>query len=75
METVVEEVAGDRPRRGARGELGWRAANAASDTYSHVVIRTPRLAHRFALRHAPGVAAAMMRARGWLREQRWYRGP
>ncbi len=75
VETVVEEVAGDRPRRGARGELGWRAANAASDTYSHVVIRTPRLAHRFALRHAPGVAAAMMRARGWLREQRWYRGP
>ena len=26
VETVVEEVAGDRPRRGSRGELAWRAA-------------------------------------------------
>ena len=75
VETVVEEVAGDRTRRGARSERVWRAANAASDSYSYVVIRTPRLAHRFALRYAPWLAEAMTRARGWLRERPWYRGP
>jgi hypothetical protein len=75
VETVVEEAAGGRPRRGSRGELAWRAANAASGAYSNVVIRTPRLAHRFAERHAPFVADGMVRARGWLREQPWYRGP
>jgi hypothetical protein len=75
VETVVEEAAGGRPRRASRGELAWRAANAASDAYSHVVVRTPRLAHRFAERHAPWVADGMVRARGWLREQSWYRGP
>jgi hypothetical protein len=75
VETVVEEVAGDRPRRASRGDFAWRAANAASDAYSAVVIRTPRLAHRFAARRAPWVADGMMRTRGWLREQPWYRGP
>jgi hypothetical protein len=75
VETVVEEVAGDRPRRGSRGERGWRAANATADGYSNVVIRTPRLAHRFASRHAPWLADLMMRARGWLRERPRYRGP
>ena len=61
VETVVEEVAGDRPRRGSRGERAWRAANATADGYSNVVIRTPRLAHRFALRHAPWLADLMTR--------------
>jgi hypothetical protein len=75
VETVVEEAAGGRPRRGARGELAWRAANAASDGYSAVVVRTPRLAHRFAERQAPWAATGMVRARGWLREQSWYKGP
>jgi hypothetical protein len=74
VETVVEEAAGDRPRRGSRGELAWRASNAASDGYSNVVIRTPRLAHRLAARHVPWVADGMTRTRGWLREQPWYRG-
>ena len=56
VETVVEEVAGERPRRGSRGELAWRAANAAADGYSNLVIRPPRLAHRYARRHAPWLA-------------------
>ena len=75
VETVVEEVAGDRPRRGSRGELAWRAANATADAYSNVVIRTPRLAYRFVSRRAPWLADVMRRTRGWLREQSWYRGP
>src|SRR6185437_1508029 len=41
VETVVEEVAGDRPLRGSRRERGWRLANATADSYSNVVIRTP----------------------------------
>jgi hypothetical protein len=75
VETVVEQVAGDRPRRGSRGELAWRAANATADAYSNVVIRTPRLAHRLAQRRAPWLAELMMRTRAWLRERPGYRGP
>jgi len=75
VETVVEEVAGERPRRGSRGELAWRAANAAADGYSNLVIRSPRLAHRYAKRHAPWLADGMERTRAWLIERPWHRGP
>jgi hypothetical protein len=75
VETVVEEVAGERPRRGSRGELAWRAANAAADGYSNLVIRSPRLAHRYARRHAPWLADGMERTRAWLSERPWHRGP
>ncbi len=75
VETVVEEVAGDRARRGSRGRLAWRAANAASDGYSALVIRAPRQAHLLAVNHAPWLVDPMLRTRGWLRDQSWYRGP
>jgi hypothetical protein len=70
VETVVEELAQGRPRRGRRSPSAWRALNAASDAYAGLRIRTPRRAYRAATRHAPWAAAAMLRGRDALRRAR-----
>ena len=76
VETVVEEVAGDRPRRGSRGELAWRAANAAADALQQRRHPRARGSPTASRRATPrGWPTAMVRTRGWLREQPWYRGP
>ena len=75
VETVVEEVARDRPRRGSRGELAWRAATARAGAYNKVLIRAPRLPYRIVSRRAPWLTDLMRRVRGWLRERPRYRGP
>ena len=69
VETVVDELAGGRARRGHRGAGSWRALNAASDAYAGLRIRTPRLAYRAALRHAPWAAEAMRQGRDALRRR------
>ena len=56
VESVVDELAGGRVRRGRRGAASWRTLNAASDAYAGLRIRTPRLAYRAAMRHAPWAA-------------------
>jgi hypothetical protein len=61
VETVVEEVAGDRPRRGSRSKLAWRAAQARADAHNNVVIRAPRFPYRFVSRHAPWLTDLMRR--------------
>jgi hypothetical protein len=63
VETVVEEVAGGRPRRGSRGKAAWRAAQARADAHNKVVIRAPRFPYRFVSRHAPWLTDLMRRMR------------
>jgi hypothetical protein len=67
VETVVDELAGGRVR-GGRGRP-WRSLNAISDAYAGLRIRTPRLAYRVAMRHAPWAADAMIRARDAMRRR------
>ncbi len=69
VESVVEELAGGRVRRGRRGATSWKTLNAASDAYAWLRIRTPRLAYRVALRHAPGIADVMARGRDAMRRR------
>jgi hypothetical protein len=70
VESVVDELAGGRVRRrGRRGASSWRTLNAASDAYSGLRIRAPRLAYRAAMRHAPWAAHAMLRGRDALRRR------
>ena len=69
VESVVDELAGGRVRRGRRAAASWRALNAASDAYAGLRIRTPRLAYRAAMRHAPWAADAMLRGRDAMRRR------
>ena len=70
VESVVDELAGGRVRSRRRAAASWRALNAASDAYSAVRIRPPRLAYRLATRHAPWVADAMSARAGTPCERR-----
>jgi hypothetical protein len=70
VETVVEEIAGDRPSRASRSQLGWRAAQARADAYNTVMIRAPRLPYRIASRRAPWLTDLMRRGLDRLRERR-----
>ena len=70
VETVVEEVAGDRPRRSSRGRLGLRAAKTRASAYNVVAIRAPRLPYRLVSRHAPWLTDLLRRLRGWLLARR-----
>ena len=63
VESVVDELADGRVRRGRRGAASWRMLAAASDVYAGVRIRAPRLAYRTAIRHVPSWAADAMRRR------------
>ena len=70
VESVVDELAGGRVRSGGhRSAASWRALNAASDAYAALRIRTPRLAYRAAMRHAPWAAHAMVRGRDAMRRR------
>jgi hypothetical protein len=69
VESVVDELAAGRVHAGQRSAAAWRALNAASDAYSGLRIRTPRLAYRAATRHAPWAAEAMLRGRDALRRR------
>jgi hypothetical protein len=69
VESVVDELAGGRVRRGRRGAASWRTLNVASDAHSGLRIRTPRLAYRAAMRHAPWAARAMVRGRDAMRRR------
>jgi hypothetical protein len=69
VESVVDELAGGQVRRGRRSEVSWRTLNAASDAYAGLRIRTPRLAYRAAMRHAPWAADAMVRVRDVMRRR------
>jgi hypothetical protein len=63
VETVVEEVARERPRRASRGALARRAARARAGAYNKVVIRAPRLPYRIVSRHAPWLTDLLRRMR------------
>jgi hypothetical protein len=69
VESVVDELAGGRVRRGRRGTGAWRTLNAVSDVYAGLSIRSPRLAYRAAMRHAPWAANAMVRGRDAMRRR------
>ncbi len=69
VESVVDELADGRVRRGRRAAGSWRTLNAAGDAYAWVRIRSPRLAYRAATRHAPWVADAMVRGRDAMRRR------
>jgi hypothetical protein len=69
VESVVDELAGGRGRRGRRGPAAWRTLNAASDAYAAFRVRAPRLAYRAAMRHAPWAAHAMLRGRDAMRHR------
>jgi hypothetical protein len=69
VESVVDELAGGRVRRGRRRATSWQTLNAVSDAYAAVSIRTPRLAYRVAMRHVPWAANAMVRGRDVLRRR------
>jgi hypothetical protein len=69
VESVVDELAGGRVRRGRRRASSWQTLNAVSDLYAGLFIRTPRLAYRAAMRRAPWVANAMVRGRDVLRQR------
>jgi hypothetical protein len=70
VETVVEEIAGDRPRQGSQAQLGWRAAQARAGAYNAVVIRAPRLPYRLVSRHAPWLTNLLRRALDWRQARR-----
>src|SRR5438067_845137 len=53
VESVVDELAGGRVRRGHRSVASWRMLGAASDLHAGVRIPAPRLGHRTAIRHVP----------------------
>jgi hypothetical protein len=69
VESVVDELAGGRVRRGRRRAASWKALNAAGSVYAGLAIRSPRLAYRAAMRYAPGAAAVMVRGRDALRRR------
>jgi hypothetical protein len=69
VESVVDELADGRVRGGGRGAASWRSLNATSDAYAWVRIRSPRLAYRAAMRHAPWAADAMVRGRDAMRRR------
>lgn len=70
VESVVDELAGGRVRSGGhRSAASWSALNAGSDAYAALRIRTPRLAYRAAMRHAPWVAHGMVRGRDAMRRR------
>ena len=70
VESVVDELAGGRVRSGGhRSAASWSALNSGSDAYAALRIRTPRLAYRAAMRHAPWVAHGMVRGRDAIRRR------
>jgi hypothetical protein len=67
VESVVDELADGRPRRGPGRP--WGTLNAVSDVYAGVRIRAPRLVYRAAMQHAPWAARGMVRARDAMRRR------